>query len=100
MTRTPDILFIDKVGGQYEDDKALTGTAAEVMEAGYVMIKATATEAEYLVKCHPNVLGDVAITVEEPLALVTKPIDVLWQVRELVELRGEDCFEYCPITYD
>lgn len=100
MTKTPDILFIDKIGGQYENDKALTGTAAEVVKAKNAMVKITAAEAEYLVNCYPNDLGDVKITAEEPLALVTKWSEVGWQMWELVKLRGEDCFEYCPITYD
>jgi len=100
MAATPDILFIDKVGGQYDEGKAITGTAAEVVEAGTAMVKINAAEAEYLVNCYPHDLGDVAITAEEPLALVTKPSEVLWQMPELVKLRGEDSFRFCPFTYE
>ena len=97
---TPNIMFVLRLTGKYEDEQAQRGSGKQVIAAENAMVKATEEEVTHLAGLYPNDLHDVKITSEEPLALMCKGIETAWQVDALIDFRGEDIFEFCPFRYD
>ena len=97
---TPNIMFVLRLTGKYEEDQAQRGSGKQVIAAENAMVKATEEEVTHLAGLYPNDLHDVKITSEEPLALMCKGIETAWQVDALIDFRGEDIFEFCPFTYE
>jgi len=99
-SKNPDILFVLKLTGKYEDEQAQRGSGKQVIAAGNAMVKASEEEVSYLTALYPNDLHDVKITSEQPLALMCDGMETAWQIDALIDFRGEDIFEFCPFTYD
>lgn len=97
---TPNIMFVLRLTGKYEEDQAQRGSGKQVIAAGNAMVKATEEEVIHLAGLYPNDLNDVKITSEQPIALMCKGIETAWQIDALIEFRGADNFEFCPFTYD